>query len=201
LTKLNLHNCVTDPSMLREALSYALFREAGIPCPRVGFARVSVTVPGEFENKPCGLYTVVEQVDKRFLKDRYGSSEGLLLKPSSFGIFRYFGENWDDYVKPYVPQTEATPAQQRRVIDFARLLQQADDVIPRPASGGIFDADEFCASGRERPALQPDSFLGGTQNHYVYLEPRSNKFQHFPGTWTIPSGRLAWKARRRLAAI
>lgn len=36
LTKINLQNKVSDPTMLREALSYELFREAGIPCPRVG---------------------------------------------------------------------------------------------------------------------------------------------------------------------
>jgi len=181
LTKLNLHNCVTDPSMLREALSYELFREAGIPCPRVGFARVSLAVPGEFENKSCGLYTVVEQVDTDFLKNRYGSSEGLLLKPSSFGIFRYFGEHWEDYVKPYVPQTDATPAQQRRVIDFARLLQQADDETFDQQVEEFLDVDEFLRFLAVNVLLcNLDSFLGGTQNHYVYLEPRSNKFQYLP---------------------
>src|SRR5262249_13668685 len=87
LAKINLHNCATDPSMLREALSYELFREASVVCSRVGFAKVSITVPGTFAHKPLGLYTLVEQVDQRFLKDRYGSADGLLLKPSTFGIF------------------------------------------------------------------------------------------------------------------
>jgi spore coat protein H len=181
LTKLNLANCVTDPSMLREALSYEMFREAGIPSPRVGFARVSLTVPGDFEKKSCGLYTVVEQVDKRFLKDRYGSAEGLLLKPTTFGIFRYFGENWDDYVKPYVPKTDPTPAQQRRVIDFARLLNQADDAAFAQQVEEFLDMDEFLRFLAVNVLLcNLDSFLGGTQNHYVYLEPRSNKFQFLP---------------------
>ncbi|MBM3833124.1 MAG: hypothetical protein FJ403_07610 [Verrucomicrobia bacterium] len=181
LTKLNLNNCVTDPSMLREALSYELFREAGVPGPRVGFARLSLTVPGEVEKKSCGLYTVVEQVDKRFLKDRYDSADGLLLKPTTFGIFRYLGENWEDYVKPYAPKTDPTPAQQRRVIDFARLLNQSDDAAFAEKVEEFLDVDEFLRFLAVNVLLSNlDSFLGGTQNHYVYLEPRSNKFQFLP---------------------
>ena len=74
LGKLNLNNNITDPSYLREALSYELFREAGIPCSRVSFARVNLRIPGLVDRQPHGLYSVVEQVDKRFLKHRYGSA-------------------------------------------------------------------------------------------------------------------------------
>lgn len=181
LKKINLNNCITDPSMLREALSYELFREAGIPSSRVGFARVNISVPGELEDKSFGLYTVVEQVDKRFLKDRYGSSKGLLMKPSTFGVFRYLGENWDDYAMGYIPKTEPTVEQQQRVIKFARLLNQADDQAFDEQVDGYLDVDQFLRFVAVNVLLSNlDSFLGGTQNHYVYLEPESNKFQFIP---------------------
>ena len=181
LTKINLNNCVTDPSMLREALSYELFREAGIPCSRVGFARVNATVPGKFERKLLGLCSVVEQVDKRFLKDRYGSSEGLLLKPSTFGVFRYFDEDWAEYERAYVPKTEPKVEQQERVIEFAKLLHQADNETFDQQVDDHLDVDQFLRFLAVNVLLSNlDSFLGATQNHYIYLEPNSNKFQILP---------------------
>jgi spore coat protein CotH len=99
LTKVNLNN----GSLMREPLSYELFREAGIHCSRVGYAKVSLTIPGKIDRRPHGLYTVIEQVDKRFLKDRYGSAKGLLMKPSTFGAFRYFG------TKPFSYSSHSSP--------------------------------------------------------------------------------------------
>ena len=96
MTKINLNNNITDPSLMREALSYDLFREAKIAASRVGYARVYLTIPDEtkreIKRKPIGLFTLVEQKDKRFLRLNYGSSKGLLMKPSTFGLFRYLGE-------------------------------------------------------------------------------------------------------------
>ena len=57
------------------------------PARGVSFARVNLRIPGLMDRQPHGLYSVV--VDKRFLKHRYGSALGLLLKPSTFGSFRY----------------------------------------------------------------------------------------------------------------
>lgn len=182
IKKLNLNNNVTDPSMLREALSYELFREAGIQCSRVGFAKVSITVPGKFKRKSRGLYTVVEQVDKRFLKDRYGSANGLLLKPSTFGVCRYFGDDWsDEYTTAYVPKTTPTPQQQDRVIEFARLLHLSDDATFDKQIDGILDVDHFLRFLAVHVLVcNLDSFLGITQNYYVYLDSESNKFQFIP---------------------
>jgi spore coat protein CotH len=48
LTKINLQNNVTDPSLMREALSYELFREAKIPASRPAYAsshRKSLNTP------------------------------------------------------------------------------------------------------------------------------------------------------------
>lgn len=97
LTKVNLNNSITDPSLLREALAYQLFREAGVPASRTNWAQVYLTIGNETVHKYAGLYLVVEQVDKRFLKRNYGSSKGLLVKPSTFGAFRYFGKDWTKY--------------------------------------------------------------------------------------------------------
>ena len=181
LRKLNLQNNVTDESMLREALSYELFREAGIPCPRVGWAKVSLSVPGLYDREDLGIYSIVEQVDKRFLKARFGSAKGLLLKPSTFGTFRYFGEDWEDYEKAYFPKSEPSEMQKQRVIDFARLIQLADQKTFDEEIYDYLDVDVFTRFLAINVLLSNlDSFLGGAQNYYVYLDSGSGKFQVWP---------------------
>ena len=204
LTKINLHNNITDPAFLREPLAYALFREAGIHCSRVGFAQVRLTVAGTIDQKPMGLYTLVEQVDKRFLKDRYGSAQGLLLKPSTFGVFRYLGEDWAKYEAAYVPKTTASTEQQQRVIEFARLLHQSDDQTFRDQLVAYLDVDQFLRFLAVNVLLSNlDSFLGATQNYYIYLEPQTNRFQFFPWDLDISFGTFAQdkSSRQQLADL
>jgi len=189
LKKINLNNNVIDPSMLREALSYGLFREAGVPASRTGWARVYLTVDGQTDRKYLGLYLVVEQVDKRFLKRVYGSSQGLLVKPSTFGAFRYFGDDWEKYEAAYFPKTEPSPEQRQRLIDFALLVQTAGDAEFEATIKDYLDMDEFLSFLAVNVILSNlDSFLGGSQNYYAYLEPTSNKFQLLPWDLDISFG-------------
>lgn len=181
MTKINLNNNITDPSLMREALSYEFFREASIPASRVGYARVKLTIPGETEAKPVGLYTVVEQKDKRFLRRNYGSAKGLLMKPSTFGLFRYFGEEWAEYEIGFVPKTVPTEEQKKRVIEFARLIHEADDDEFEARYTDYLDVDQFLKFiACNVIVCNLDSFLSGSQNHYIYLEPESNRFQFLP---------------------
>lgn len=181
LKKINLNNCVSDPSMLREAISYELFREAGVPSCRTGWAKVYLTVGDEIYRKYLGLYLVVEQVDKRFLKRVYGSSKGLLVKPSTFGAFRHFGNDWKKYEAAYVPKTDATVEQQERLMEFARLVHVAPDKEFAEQVEEYLDIEEFISFLAVNVLLANlDSFLGGTQNFYAYLNPETNKFELLP---------------------
>jgi len=181
LTKINLQNNITDPSLMREALSYELFREAKIPASRVGYAKVYLTIPGETKRKSVGLFTVVEQKDKRFLKRNYGSSKGLLMKPSTFGLFRYFGEDWSEYEIGFVPKTDPTEEQKKRVMEFARLIHEADFDEFSKRYADYLDVDQFLRFLACNVVLcNLDSYFGGSQNHYIYLESESNRFQFLP---------------------
>ena len=181
LTKINLHSNITDPSMMREVLSYEAFREAGVHCSRTAWAEVFLTVSGQFEKKYLGIFSIVEQVDKRFLNHRFGTKKGLLLKPSTFGVFRYFGEDWKNYEKAYVPKTEVTPQQSKRLMEFARLVQKSNDSSFELEIENYLDIDQFLRFLAVNVLLSNlDSFLGSTQNYYVYLNPGPNQFQFIP---------------------
>lgn len=208
ITKINLNNNITDPSLMREALSYDLFRDAKIPASRVGYARVYLTIPDEtkreIKREPIGLFTLVEQKDKRFLKRNYGSSKGLLMKPSTFGLFRYLGEEWAEYQIGFVPKTKPTEEQKKRVIEFARLIHKSDFDEFEKRYDEYLDVDQYLRFlACNVIACNLDSFLGGSQNHYIYLEPKSNKFQFLP--WDMDHSFGAFhlmgepNARRRLS--
>src|SRR5262249_57446690 len=48
---LTLHGGAMDPSRGREALGYAVFRDAGVPAPRTAFAEVALSVPGRYDRE------------------------------------------------------------------------------------------------------------------------------------------------------
>lgn len=80
--KIKLANCFSDPSMLREALTYEIAGQY-MNCPRASF--VELYINGDYR----GIYTNTESIDNEFLDDHYGSSDNPFFKcdPTSFEIF------------------------------------------------------------------------------------------------------------------
>jgi CotH kinase protein len=68
MTCINLKSMYNDPSQMREALAWRLFRNAGVPAARHTYAKLA------FDATYYGLFSVIEQVDKRFLKDHFGAN-------------------------------------------------------------------------------------------------------------------------------
>ncbi len=75
LARINLKAMYNDPSQMREALAWWAFAEAGVPASRHTYAKL--TINGRYR----GLFSVVEDVDRRYLHDRFGhADEGNLYK-------------------------------------------------------------------------------------------------------------------------
>ena len=77
ITKLHLNNSVEDPSRLRERLGRHLFTGAGIPCPRVGHARVML------EGRDLGLYVMVEGCTAEWIRSTFGEVPGSVFEPQA----------------------------------------------------------------------------------------------------------------------
>lgn len=75
LKRLILNAMDTDPTCMRNTLSYNLFNEMGIHSCRTAFARLEIN--GKYE----GLFMVLEPIDSEFLDKRfYGYGDGNLFK-------------------------------------------------------------------------------------------------------------------------
>jgi Ca2+-binding EF-hand superfamily protein len=191
LKKLTLNNNVTDPTCAREVLSYAVYRALDVPASRTAYVRLTLTVPGKYDRELVGLYTLVEPVDKTFLKSRFGSSKGLLLKPERVGPLEYLGEEWAPYERTYQPRTSAGKKAQRRLMEFTKLVQRADDRTSAQEIGNYLDVDEFLRYLAGTVALSSmDSFIGMGHNYYLYLDPRTSKFVILPWDLDLTFGAM-----------
>lgn len=178
---INLHCGVTDPSKLRETLGYELYRAAGVPAPRTALAEVRLTVPDKFDKELLGLYTVIEEVDKPFLRDRFGTDQGLLMKPEGVREVEDRGDNWDPYKKAYKPKRDAKPEEAARLIAFARLVQKADDATFRKEVESYLDVDNYLRFLAVTSFIaNPDSFFVLGHNYYLYLHPKTNRLVFIP---------------------
>src|SRR4051812_18759964 len=171
LSSLNLNNAAFDPSQVRETLAFELFREMSVPAPRTGSALVYLSVPGLYDYEYLGLYTLIEEVDHKFLKRNFERSDGLLMKPGGMRGLVYFGEEWAAYKSRYNPKADASPEQARRVMELAQLINRADDATFAQQIESHLAVDEFLRFVAVNSAITNfDSFLSTGHNYYLYLD-------------------------------
>jgi spore coat protein H len=178
---LNLHNNVNDVSGMNEPLSYRLFRDAGVPAPRTSYARVYLTVPGLYERKYVGLYSIVENEDNDFALNRFGTKKGAIFKPVTSAPFEDMGDDWSAYEATYDPKTPLSVEETSRVIAFAKLVSHATDAEFDARVEEFLDLDEFARFMAVTTWLSNmDSLLSMGQNYVVYLHPKTRQFQFIP---------------------
>ena len=179
-----LHSGVADPSKCRETLGYALYRAAGVPAPRTGLAEVRLTLPGKYDKELLGLYTLIEPIDKGFLKETFGTDQGMLMKPEGVRDFADLGDDWAKYNKSYAPKDPPSKEQAARVIAFARLVAKGDDAAFARDIASFLDIDEYLRYLATTAFIaNSDSFFGLGHNFYLYLHPKSNRLHFFP--WDV----------------
>lgn len=181
VSELNLNNNAFDPSQMREALAYDVFRRAGQPAPRTTFARVFITVPGRYARQYAGLYTVVEQVDQAFFERRWGRPVGLLLKPEGLAGMPYLGDDWTRYEEPYGSRMAPSSGDAARFIALVKLLNNASDAEFARQVGEYLDVDAFLQFlACEVVLVNTDSPLTTKRNFWITTHPATHKIVWVP---------------------
>ncbi len=173
LRKMTLNNMVQDPSMTHETLSYTLFRAAGVPASRTGFAYVRVN------GEDFGLYLNIENLDQIGLEKRFGP----------FGDFQhlYEGGYGTDVTPGAAGAFEVDEGDAEDRADLEALIEAvAGKAAPfAQRVDGLADLEEMTRMwaveryighwdgyGGWEGALQPN-------NYYLYSDP-NGEFQMFP---------------------
>ena len=152
MAQVNLKSMYNDPSQMREALAWRLFRGAGVPAARHTYAKLA------FDGTYYGLFSLIEQVDKRFLKDHFGDNDrGNLYKAYCGDVgcatLQYRpGPGGDDsgrqYFKPgsddrtYRLKTNEDDPAADTYDDLAMLIKTINGT-GLPGGDGRFDTDAF----------------------------------------------------------
>lgn len=198
LSKLNFHNASFDPSLLRERLSYELFAAAGVPAPRTGLGVLYLTVPGRHDRRPLGVYTIVEEVNKPFLRRHYETDKGLLLKPENAFDLVYLGEEWLPYTNKFEPLSGDTPENTKRFVDFIRLIHKSDDATFAREVERRLDVEAFLRFVAVHALLSHmDSILTTGHNYYLYLHPDTGRAHFLPWDLNLSFGAFGWTGSQK----
>ncbi len=179
---LNLQSGVVDASRMKDATAYWVFRTAGVPAPRTTYAEVIFNVPGVYQDTSAGLFTIIEDVNPKFLERVFPPGKGLLMKPEALGGgIHALGDSWAQYVPKMRPDRDATAHEQLRVMEFAALVSQNDVDLFRSKIGTYLDVDEFLRFIAVNAFIaNTDSYLNGSHNFYLYLDPTDDRFRFVP---------------------
>lgn len=176
VNELNFLNCIADFSYVRDALAEEFFRDLGVPGPRTAYAYVSVDKGDGAGSQPLGLYLLLENCDKDFAKDRFGTKKVPILKPVTTALFSDLGHDWSAYGPIYDLKTEASPEQLERIIRLAKLTTHAGDEEFAAKIGEYLDLENFAGFVAGHVLMSSyDGFLANGQNFYMYLDPKTSK--------------------------
>lgn len=162
--RVNLRNSAGDPTLVREALALHLMRQAGIPAPRSSFVWVDWGSGG-------GVYTLVEQLDRRFLGDRFDEKGGNLYRVETGGnlVYREYDPDNYEWVYTYELQTNEERANYGDLINLMKVLDQTSIESLERDLPQVFDVDGFLLVLAFNNWLSNlDSYAGTGRNYYLY---------------------------------
>lgn len=171
LKKLNLNNFTNDPSLVHDAISLKLFRDAGLIASRTSYTKVSID--GEY----IGLYVAIENVDKTFLKWKFNSSQndGNLYKTDRGASvpLQWLGSSPEGYKDQGLKLTTNESADDwSRLISFIDLLNNDHSADFKEKLEATFDIHSYLKIlAIEKCVRSWDSYWGGGNNYYLYEHP------------------------------
>jgi spore coat protein CotH len=182
LKKLNFNNCFNDPTLMREALAYRLMRDAGVPASRTSHVKLYITVPGTYNREFFGVYISVEQVNKAFLKDRFGNEGGNLFKAQGMNSdLSYLGADQTAYYAKYELKTNEIENNYFDLINLCNVITNTPGAQFKNAIEAVLNVDGFLSWLAVNTVLSyQDSYAGKAHNYYLYHNTETGRFEFIP---------------------
>lgn len=177
IKKFNLNNGFKDPTFIREKLMLDYMRRHGMDAPRCTFARVY------YNNVYWGLFTILEEVNSKFLSQHYGDNNGNLFKGDPNGDLRWFGSSVSAYTSSYELEETTTN-------DWTDLVNLINMINNTPASSynadvedTLFGWDFLANMVMNNIFVNNDSYCGTGHNYYIYHDPALGRWRWIP--WDV----------------
>jgi CotH kinase protein len=202
-SRLNLKSMYNDPSQMREAVAWQLFRRAGVPAARHTYTRLAIN--GRYQ----GLYSLIEQVDRSFLRERFGANNRGNLYKGYCGdvgcatLEHRTGADGDDTGRQYYTSHDSTDLTyalktneddpKRNTYDDLATFIRVVDGVGLPGGDERFASDAFRASVEDILNVRAflrwagvnvllgswDTYFATPANYYLYNSGRRGAEKKF----------------------
>ena len=154
-----LNSSAQDGSYFNELICRGVYRDAGLPTPRVTHARV------QLNDRDLGLYVLMEPINKRFLRQYYQNANGNLYKP---------------YVQDIDQPLPLESGRNTSRSDLKELLDAANekDLAQRwQRLNKVLDVDGFLNFAVvEMITAHADGYVQNKNNYFLYHDPETDWF-------------------------
>jgi Ca2+-binding EF-hand superfamily protein len=177
---LNLLNAHEDSSFLHTIL-YSEIARHYLPAPKANFVRLVI------DGESWGLYVNVQQFDKQFLAENFGTEEGARWKvpgnPGADGGLRYLGDDVKEYEKRFQLKSKGKGKAKddwKALIDLCRILAQTPPDQLEAALEPILDVDgALWFLALENVLVNGDGYWTRASDYSIYRDPKG-KFHVVP---------------------
>jgi hypothetical protein len=174
---LNLLNSHEDPTFLRTVLYYHIASNY-LPAPKANFVRLVIN------GESWGVYVNVQQFNKDFVKEWYGTTKGARWKvpgsPGGRGGLTYLGEDPASYKRIYEIKTKDVPAAWEGLIRLCKVLSETPLDELEKALAPLLDIDgalKFLAL--ENALINNDGYWVRASDYYLYQD-KTGRFHVLP---------------------
>lgn len=175
LKKLALNNNYSDPTYMREYLSYTLMEKMGIATP--GHSYMYVTING----KEWGLYLGVEAIEETFLDTNFSDGTGDLYYPDGTGSdLKWISDDIDDYTGINLKTNDNSD--QSAMIKMLNVINHGGNLEE------VLNVDEMLRYFAANTTLVNLDHYQGMLKHNYYLYEENGIFSILPWDYNMSFG-------------
>lgn len=170
LKKLNLNNCFSDATMMREKL-FLDFASQYVAVPRAVYTKLYIN------NEYFGLYLAVEQIDQVFIESRFGKNENGNLYKVEAGFLNYLGADMQSYNGSYELKTNLKGGNWSDLLALIKVLNSSSTYAWSYLLESVLDVDSTLYSLALLNVFSSlDSYLASGRNYYLYHRQDTSQF-------------------------
>ena len=137
-----LLNLMFDPTRMRQRVAAEIYANLQVPTATAHYVELNLSVEGTAV-APLGLYLAVPAVEGDLLRQFQLSEDSLLIQTNGLNSLNYQGENWGTYAVSLRLRRPANLDEQKRILDFLRLIGKASDEEFQTGIESYLDVDSF----------------------------------------------------------
>jgi len=178
IANLGLSNEYPDISLLRNSVAYEVFRQIGVKAPRTSFARVYIN------DVYRGLYVIIEQVDKTYLKSSFGRDDGDLIKPRS-GKLYWNEEDSLAFINSYEVKSTDKEQAYNRLFDLVKKIGVTPSELFYDSLKSVFDFNSYISVFAADVVFNNMDSYFGAHNYYLYWDKPKNMYYYLPWDYNV----------------